>query len=144
MVIFSGIFFSLLPLFHSVLYAMFGSLATPDQMVMIYAVSLKFMLMTIAFQAISSIVVYGLQRVTFAVVTYLLLAFSVVDTLITAISNILELNSTGYLVPGVTDRIMVGLISGAPAFVPFLEYSLYIASALILSIIAFYKKEMEF
>jgi hypothetical protein len=100
--------------------------------------------MTIAYQVISSIVVYWSQRVTFAVVTYLLLAFSVVDTLITAISNILELNITGHLVPGVTDRIMVGLISGAPVAIPFLEYSLYIAAALTLSIISFYKKEMEF
>jgi hypothetical protein len=144
MVIFSGIFFSLLPLFHNVLYALFGSPAAPDQMAMIYAVSLKFLLMTLIYSIISSIVVYGSQKVTFAVVTYLLLAFSVVDTLINAISNILELNIAGHLVPGLTDRIMVGIISGAPLAFPVLEYFFYIAVSLTLSIIAFHKKEMEF
>jgi len=148
LIIMSGAaFFCLLPLFHYAVYAALGCVATASQLVMIFAVSLKFLLMTLAFSALSSIVVFGLQRTTFAVVTYLLLAFSVVGTLITAISNVLELNLASHLASGITDRILAGIISGgslASLALPVAEYIAYVGIASVLSAVAFYKKEMEF
>jgi ABC-type transport system involved in multi-copper enzyme maturation permease subunit len=141
----SGAFvFGLMPLYHYVVYAVLGCIGTANQMAMIYAVSLKFLLMTLAFAAISSIIVYGLQRTTFAMVSYILLAFSVIGTLITAVSKMLELNITDHLVSGITDRMLAGIISGVLLPLPIIEYIIYILIVTMFAVIAFHKKEMEF
>ena len=136
--------FGLLPLFHYAVYAVFDCVASPVQIGTLYAVSLKFLLMTLAFCALSSITVYGLQRATFAVVTYILFAFGVISTLLTAVINVLELNLYEHLLSGVTDRIMAGVIGNAALAPAIAQYAVYVIIAVALSAAAFNKKEMEF
>jgi hypothetical protein len=113
-------------------------------MAFIYAVSLKFLLMSLAYAAISSIAAYGLQRVTFAVVSYILLAFYIVGSLISAASNVLELNIAEHTVSGITDRILAGMTSGAFLPLPIIEYIAYVLIAAVFAVMAFCQKEMEF
>ena len=143
-VLFGAVLFGILPLFHFALYAVFSSAASASQTAMLFALSFKFLLMTLAYCAISGIVVFGSQRTTFAIVTYILFSFSVIGTLITAAGNMLGLNLYSYLLPGVTDRILAGLVGGSSIILPIIQYSAYVLIAIILSALAFNKKEMEF
>jgi hypothetical protein len=118
-------------------------------MATLYAISTKYLLATIGYSALTGIVVYGLQRATFAMVTYILLAFNIVGGLVTVfLANILgaDLASTitDRLVSGLTDRIFVGLIGGGTLAVPSIEYLAYLTIAGAASVIVFGKKEMEF
>jgi len=144
MLLFGSAVFGLMPLFHYAVYAILGCNVTMDQMTVIYAVSLKFLLMTLAFAALSSIAAYGVQRTTFAIVSYILLAFGVVGALIAAVSNVLELNIAEHIISGITDRILAGIITDGSLTLPIIEYVGYILTAAVFSVIAFHRKEMEF
>jgi ABC-type transport system involved in multi-copper enzyme maturation permease subunit len=143
-ILFGMVCFGIMPLFHSAVYALFGYTATASQIAMLYAVSLKFLLMTLAYCTLSSIVVYGLQRATFAVVAYILFSFSVISTLLIAVINILGLDFYSHLFSGITDRIMTGLVSGGPLISPVIEYCAFVLMAVAFSALSFSKKEMEF
>ena len=144
MTLFSTIVFGLVPLFHLAVFHLFGWTATTDAWIAIYAVSIKYLLTTLAFSALSGAVVYGLQRTTFAVVSYILLAFGIVSGLMTAGLNTFVPSLTQYLMSGISDKVMFGIISGGSLTLPLIEFVVYVAIATALSAFAFYKKEMEF
>jgi len=144
MAVLCAIAFALAPLLHCSVYALLGWPAGANEWAIIYAASLKFLLMTVAFAVLSGIAVYGLQRATFAIVLYILLAFGVVSGLLSAAVKPFAPGIANYLMPGISDRIMAGVIGGGPLFLPVIEYVVYVAAAAALSALAFNKKEMEF
>ena len=142
--LFGILIFGLAPLLHIGAYALFGSIANADGWVSIYAISLKFLLMTIGFSALGGIVVYGLQRTTFAFVVYILLALGIMSGLISAALNSFAPFLTQFLLSNITDGIMLGMMQGNSVFAPLIEYCLYVVLAVALSTLVFSKKEMEF
>jgi ABC-type transport system involved in multi-copper enzyme maturation permease subunit len=136
--------FALLPVFHVAVYALLGIVANASQLAILYAAALNYLLLTLAYATFSSIVVYGLQRPVFAVLTYFLLAFGVVQILLVAIINVLDLAVYEHLLPGITSRIMTSLLIGSPPLWPVAEYAGYLVVALAICAVAFHKKEMEF
>jgi len=141
--------FGLAPLFHCGVYAALGCAPGPGDWAMVYALALKFLLSTLAFAVLSGVIVYGTQRVTFAGVLYILLAFNVVSGLASAALNLdfvssLAPNLSSHLMSGISDRIFIALTGGGSMIRPAVEYIIYVAIAAALSIIAFRKKEMEF
>jgi len=130
--------FGLAPVFHFAVYAALGCTAA-GALTAVYMLSLKYLLMSLAFAALSGVAVYGLQRVTFSIVLYILFAFNIIGGLLATAITPFAPNFAAHLISGVTDRIILG---GQVA--PVIEYTLYTAIALILSVAAFYKKEMEF
>jgi hypothetical protein len=101
-------------------------------------------LTTLAFAALSGIAVYGLQRTTFAIVLYILLAFNIIGSLMAVALGMFAPSLTSYLMSGITNRILTDIISGSTPILPFIEYAVYVTVAVVLSVLAFYKKEMEF
>jgi len=144
MALFGAALFGLVPVYHCAVYALLGRVASASMAATIYAVSFKYLLVTLVYSALSGIVVYGLQRATFAIVTYLLLAFGVVGSLISVAFQMFAPSLIGHLVPGVTDRILLGMLSGGSLTLPVIEYLAYTLAGLALSALAFFKKEMEF
>jgi len=140
----AGVFYALLAGIHCGMYTLLGATPTSVQSGWVFAVALKYFLMTVAFFALSSIVVYAIQRTTFALVTYLLFGFNVITTLITAVSKIAGLNVGGYVVSGLTDKIFLGVVNGNVMIAPLLGYLCYLIIALVLAAVAFTNKEMEF
>ena len=143
-ILFSAIVFGLVPLYHCAVYAIFGQTATASIVTAIYMASFKHLLTVLAYCALSGIVVYGLQRATFAIVSYILLAFGVISGLVTVALNMFAPSLISHQISGITDRIIVGLISGGTPIMPVVEYIIYTIIAVTLSLIAFNKKEMEF
>jgi len=144
MALLSAVAFALAPLLHSAIYMLLGWAPSAQGWLMIYAVSLKYFLMTVAFAVLSGIVVYGLQRTTFAVVLYLLLAFNVVSSLLSLALKSFAPGLASYLMAGISDRAMTAVASGGSVVAPVLEYAIYVVIAGALSVLAFHKKEMEF
>jgi len=139
-----AVLFAFIPLYHYAIYAVLGQKATGSMMTMIYAASLKHYLSVLAYSALSGLMVYGIQRATFAIVTFMLLAFGVISSLVSVLLNTFAPSLIKHLMPGITDRILLGAISDSPLTLPILEYIIYVAIALTLSAIVFYRKEMEF
>ena len=138
------IVFGLTPLYHCAIYTVLEQTITADMTAMIYAVSLKNLLAVVAYAALSGVVVYSLQRATFAIVTYLLLAFGVIGGLVSVALNTFAPKLTEYLMSGISDKILLGLMTNSPLAIPFVEYIAYVLISLALSVVAFYRKEMEF
>ncbi|MCL1982266.1 MAG: hypothetical protein FWG53_04135 [Clostridiales bacterium] len=141
--------FALAPLLLYVAHAALGWPAAAGTMATVCAVSLKYLLATLGYSALSGIAVYGLQRTTFAMVLYVLLALNVVSGLVTVLlvnvfGERLAQILTSCLLSGITDRILGGIISGGPIAPPAVEYVAYLAIAAAVSIAAFERKEMEF
>ena len=109
---------------------------------MIYAISLQYWLLTIAFAALAGIAVYGLQRATFALVAYIVLAFNLVDNLVSVALRADFVREN--LLTGVAARIFAGVAADGPLTLPLIELAAYVAIAAALSVLAFNKKEMEF
>jgi len=141
----SGIvIFGLVPLYHLAVYALLGRAAPADAAAMIFAISLKHLLTSLAYAALSGIVVYGLQRATFAIVSYLLLAFGVIGSLVSVALNMFAPDLTEYLMQGISNRLLTGVLVGGSLTSPVIEYIIYILVSLALSAAAFFRKEMEF
>jgi len=140
----SALAFALLPLFHGAVYAVMGWAPTAGNWVALYAISLKYFLMTVAFALVSGILVYGLQRSTFSAVLYLLLAFNIVSGLSSMVLRTFAPGLSNYLMPAISDRVMTAVIQSSSVVLPLVEYTVYIAIAGVLSALVFQKKEMEF
>jgi len=136
--------FVLAPLFHLAAYATLGAGADAQAAASVFIESLRYFLMSAAYSAMSGVVVYGLQRATFAVAAYLLLSFGVVGGLIAAAFRQFAPGLADYLVPGVVNKLISAIAEGTPALMPFAIYALYLAAAAAVSVAAFEKKEMEF
>ena len=142
--VFSAVIFALAPVLHIGVYSLLGSSAELSPWLTIYALSIKFWLTTIAFSALCGVVVYGMQRSTFAFVSYILLAFGIVGGLISSALSSFAPGITRFLMSGITDEIMAGIINGSSLVMPIAAYIIYIAASILLSALAFTKKEMEF
>jgi len=141
---FVTVFFGLLPLFHSAIYIGFGYTVAASQLAAVYALSVKYLLTTLVYIGISSIVVYGSQRPTFSFVSYILLAFGVIGNLLAMAAHMMNLNISDYLISGITDQINVGMLGDGVPLLPIIEYAAYIIISSTLATIIFNKKEMEF
>jgi hypothetical protein len=139
-----AIVFGLAPLLHCGVYSLLGWTATVGTWTAVYAISVKYFLITVAFSVLSGIVVYGLQRTTFAIVTYILLAFGIVSGLLTTGLRTFAPGLTRYLMSGISDKIMINIISGGSLTSPITQYVVYVAIVMALSALVFHKKEMEF
>ena len=144
MTILSIVFFGIAPLFHCAVYAALGWPIIAGTLGTVYAAAVKFLLMTVVFSVLSGIAVYGLQRATFAIVLYILLAFGVAGSLLTMALRTFAPNLVKYLISGITDRIFSGMTGGGSLIGPITEYIIYVVTAAAVSILAFHKKEMEF
>lgn len=129
---------------HLGIFAVLGHGATGSQASAVLVIALQSWLLTLGFAAVSSVVVYGLQKATFAVVTYFMLAFSVVTMLITAATSMVNIDLTGHLISGTTSRIMGGLLTASSLGAPLIEYLAYVALAIAASIFLFKNRELEF
>jgi ABC-type transport system involved in multi-copper enzyme maturation permease subunit len=147
--LFSTIIFGLIPLLMAAYFAMYGALPSATALGFTYAGALSGLMLTVAFAALSGIVVYGVQRNTFAIVLYILLAFGVVSQLV---SLALGLDFIQSILPGVEEHLMInigrrmqyGLVLGQSVIWVLVEYVIYVAAALALSVLVFNKKELEF
>ena len=144
MAVLSALVFALVPLFHCAAYSLLGWPATASDWLVVYAVSLKAFLTTLAFAAVAGIAVYGLQRTTFAMVLYILLSFGVISSLLMVALKSFAPSLADYLMSGISSRITAAVIGGGALTVPAVEYVIYVLLAAGLSIVVFYKKEMEF
>ncbi|MDR2697003.1 MAG: hypothetical protein LBB40_00840 [Holophagales bacterium] len=143
-VLFGSFIFALVPLYHCAVYAILGQVATADMMATIYAALFKFFLITIAFASLSGIAVYSLQRATFAIVLYILLTFNVISGLLKVAFNTVAPNLASCLISGITDKLLAGIKGGGAIALPIFEYVIYVAITVVLSVVVFHKKEMEF
>ncbi|MDR1565131.1 MAG: ABC transporter permease [Oscillospiraceae bacterium] len=147
--LFSAVVFGLIPLVMTAVFAILGAAPTAAALGTVYIKAFVALLTTVAFSALTGIVVYGLQRKTFAMVLYVLLSFGIISQLISMLLNSdiirgIAPNLDKHLMTGITDRIEQGLTSGQPVILIFIEYIIYVAVALTLSVLAFHKKELEF
>ena len=147
--LFGAVVYALAPLLLYVSHAAFGWTAAASTMATVYAVSFKYFLVTLGYSALSGIAVYGLQRTTFAMVLYILLAFNIIGSLVTVLLvNMIGIDFatiiTNRLMSGLTDRILAGLVGSGSLTMPIIEYIIYVAIVATISVIAFNKKEMEF
>jgi hypothetical protein len=111
---------------------------------MIYALVLQSLLATLGYAALAGVMVYGVQRATFAFVLYILLAFGVVGGLLAAALKMFLPNIGEHMMSGITLRIFASVTGNGTLALPIIEYVVYAAAAATLSAIAFHKKEMEF
>jgi len=144
MVLLSAIVFTLVTLLHGALFTLLGWTLTTSNWTMLFSISLKYFLMTVGFAALSGIAVYGLQRNTFAMVFYIVLSFNVVGGILTVALNMFAPDLTQYLLSGITDRIMLAIVEGGSVITPTIAYLFYLGVALVASVWAFHRTEMEF
>ncbi|GHV11190.1 hypothetical protein FACS1894219_01950 [Clostridia bacterium] len=149
MTFFSAVIIGLIPVLMAGIYAIFGVSPTAAVMGEIYIYALTALMKTVAFAALSGIVVYGIQRNTFAIVLYVALAFGIVSQLVSLLLNTAIVKGIApgldkYLMSGITIRLQVSLLLNEPDLWIFAEYAIYAAIALALSTLAFRKKELEF
>ncbi|MDR2610490.1 MAG: hypothetical protein LBC58_03440 [Clostridiales Family XIII bacterium] len=145
----SACIYAFVPLWSYGVLALFGHPATMSSLGIAYAYALKNMLATLIYVAIASVLVYGLQRPTFALVTYILLALNFISAMVLLLMKLrvfeeIASKVNDYLVDGVTTNIFLGLTEGGSLALPLLQFVGYIAVFGLLSILAFKKKEMEF
>jgi len=142
--LFSLIIFGFILLLHLAIFRLLGWSVTADALTTISASFVKYLLATIAYSVLSGIVVYGLQRTTFAVVLYIVFAFDIAGSLIGGAVASYAPYLSDYLMTNITTNIMVGIESGSDLAMPIVLYIIFVAVAAVLSALAFTKKEMEF
>jgi ABC-type transport system involved in multi-copper enzyme maturation permease subunit len=142
----------LAPLVMAAAYTVFGApadLTIAAALPEVYVWGLKALMESVAFATLSGIVVYGLQRATFSMVTYLMLSLYIVSQLVGLLLNWEMIASIApglpsHLITGISIRMLQDILSQTFPVAPILEYIVYVAVAVLLSIWAFYKKELEF
>ncbi|MDR0591260.1 MAG: hypothetical protein LBG75_01725 [Candidatus Nomurabacteria bacterium] len=145
----SAVILGITPLFMAGIYAVIGHSPSTASLEGAYTESFSMWLTLIACTAIASIATYGLQRVTFAMVLYLLLALRVIDQLLSMVFSwnlIRDLapNLSDYLVTSITSRIQLGATLDGTMLAAIIEYGVVLVVATVLSVIVFNKKESEF
>jgi hypothetical protein len=132
------------------IHAAFGWPPSADTMGLVGLFALRNLLTTVAFAAVAGILVYGLQRSTFAIVCYLILVLGIVDGLLvqafmldffTAIAPDLG----NHLLERIANRILGGLLeSGTVPLLAAIEYVIYLIVSIALSVLVFTRRELEF
>jgi ABC-type transport system involved in multi-copper enzyme maturation permease subunit len=142
---FSAVIFALVPLFMFVVYSAFGFVTSAQTMLSIYELLFKYFLITVTFMAFSGMVVYGIQRSTFAIVAYIVLTIGLVGQLLTLLLSNLAENAADNLPTNIINRLYSNLTSGDASILWLcVELIIYIAFSLIISVFLFKRKEMEF
>jgi ABC-type transport system involved in multi-copper enzyme maturation permease subunit len=149
MLLFSGVFFAIVPLFMYAISAIFGASLFGTILGSVYTAALGTFLQVFAFAALSAIVVYGLQRPTFSMVLYILLTSVLISQILSMILNMKLIKDvipgiSDHLMMGIVQRLTAGILTNGPIEAPIIEYVVYVAVAVIISILAFRKKELEF
>jgi hypothetical protein len=151
--IFAGIFCAVLPIFLMGVLVVLG-VAQPGVILDIamkgmYALSLKSLLEIVGFSAVAAIVVFGFQRSTFGVVSYLMLALGVVTQIASTILNLKFVTDiipglSNYLLTNITMNVLMAMMGIGQLLTYCIQFGLYIAVATVLAIVAFKAKELEF
>jgi len=144
MALFCAVVFALLYVLHCAIYALLGWELTGSTLMTLGVLLLKYLLATIAFSALSGVVVYGTQRTTFSIVLFILLAFGVIGSLVSMLLNTFAPDLVTYLMSGISEQIATGILNGDSLLLPVIKYFVYVVIAVALSVVAFYRKEMEF
>jgi hypothetical protein len=147
--LFSAVIMALIPLFMCAVNAVFGAGVSFSAFGGVYARGLKAWMETVAFASLSAAAVYGLQRATFGMVTYLLLSLGIVSRLLGALFSWEPINNllpglSNHLMAGISLRTLTGLLMSESIAPPIAEYVIYVSAAAALSVLAFRKKELEF
>ena len=101
-------------------------------------------LQLVAFGSIASVLVYGTQKATFSIVTFILLVTALLSWLVKKFLGMAVISGLfGDLSQYLIDPLIEGLVA-APKVATALPYVLYLAVFVLLSIVAFRKKELEF
>ncbi|MDR2336657.1 MAG: hypothetical protein LBE03_00950 [Candidatus Nomurabacteria bacterium] len=137
--------FGLLPLLMYLIYAGLGWAASGNMMANVYLLSGRFILLVMIFMAFAGVVVYGFQRSTAAIVAYLLLSLGAIGQLLTLILDKILPNASQYLPSNIIGQLHLNLMTGEGAIV-WLGMGLlaYVVMSIIVSVMLFNKKEMEF
>jgi ABC-type transport system involved in multi-copper enzyme maturation permease subunit len=145
MITFTAAGFAIFTALHLTVYAILGIGAQGLALRMVLAIAFQQFLLTVGFALIASVVVYGTQKPTYAVVTYFMLAFNVVTMLVRMLESMVHINLGEHLLSGTTSAIMLGMVSpGTNLVAPALEFTAYLVLAIAASIFVFKKREMEF
>jgi ABC-type transport system involved in multi-copper enzyme maturation permease subunit len=146
----SALLFGLVPLVMYLAYTVLGCPVSGQTMVRIYLAILRYFLLTVSFMALSGVVVYGLQRSTVAIVTYVVLSLGMIAQLLKMLFNthfvtgILP-NANQHLPSNIVDQLHANLATGSgPIIWLGTELVIYVIIAIIISTILFNRKEMEF
>ncbi|MGI6544871.1 MAG: hypothetical protein ACOX2M_00300 [Fastidiosipilaceae bacterium] len=140
----STLTFGLLPLLHGVLYWILGGSVTAARLGAVYLIAFKYLLITLGYIALSSAIVYATRRPSLALAGYMLLAFTVIGSLLLLLTHNLGLNIAQYLLTGITVRITDAVQRGTLPYAALLEYLALIIGSSVLAVIALDKKEVEF
>jgi len=137
-----------LPLFHYMAYAVNGCLGGINSIPALYMIAFRYFLHMLAYAAIAGIAVYGLQKKTFSMILYILLAAGLIGGVIEFMFFIIAKenasNYTSHFISNVINRIFTGIDGNGPPVMPVVEYIAYIIIAAAVSTAAFHQKEMEF
>jgi hypothetical protein len=154
MLLFSAVVYACVVLLSYLTHAAMGWPAGPEALRWVIFTALKHLLATVAWAALASIVVYGLQRTTFAIVVYVLLSLGIVGSLLGAVFQMefissvapdLQTHTMGYISMRITMPLALAeAAQGSSIVQPVVEYTVYLALSIVLSAIAFTRKEMEF
>ena len=148
-ILFGAVIVGLVPLFMYAVNALLGSLPTAAILGQVYARGLKVLMEIVAFSSLAALVVYGLQRGTFGMVTYLLLSLGIISQLLGILLNWDLVSSllpglSDHLMSGISFRTLAGILAGESILLPLIEYFIYVTVTVVLSTLAFTKKELEF
>ncbi|MDR1422181.1 MAG: hypothetical protein LBI64_04875 [Coriobacteriales bacterium] len=148
-VLLNGLIFTLISLFMFALYSLIGYIPSAPAVNEVFLHALKAALLVIVYAAITGVVVYGMQRSTFAVVFYILLSLGVIGQLMMAVFgwdviSSFAPNLSNHLVSNIVVNLTIGATDGAVSWPSLIEYGAYIAGACALSVVAFRRKELEF
>ncbi len=134
-------------LFHALFFLI--GLNTMDIVVKTFSILVNPFLIVIGYSLLASTVVYGTQRATMAIVTFIVFITSIVPQLIGAflgtslVQNIVG-DLTPYLLSSVINNISQNLIAGQFDFMPWITLAVYLTLFTVTAIIVFNKKELEF
>ena len=149
MTLVSSIVFTLAPLMLFLTHAALGWTATASNMSTIYALAFKYLLLTLGYATISGIVVYGTQRTTTAMVTFVLCSLNIIGGMLSALlasllgSELASRISTHFML-GISNRAYYAISGDGSLLLPLAEFFIYLLIAVLVSIFAFRRKEMEF
>jgi hypothetical protein len=126
----------------------------PEALRTVGFLALQHLLSTVAWAALAGLVVYGLQRTTFAIVAYVLLSLGIVGSLMTTVLDMDLISSVipdlkSHLMSGISMRLTLPLAIAQPEaegaiLQALFEYLIYVAASTALSTAAFTRREMEF
>jgi ABC-type transport system involved in multi-copper enzyme maturation permease subunit len=106
-------------------------------------------LLAVAYAAVASIVVFGIQKATLAITAYIFIAVGLARQLLGAVlGQEVVVNTVGdltqYLAHSITSGILTSVVTGPFDSLLVVQYVVYVAVAVVISVYVFRKKELEF